>query len=88
MVSHPAPMSEGYRYNITGLTHDESGFPTAVPSEIVSALETLKNKIMLHTQEIWEWDEYYTEDAKFLIIAYGSAARAARGAVETLRNKK
>ena len=88
MVSHPAPFGEGYRYNITGLIHDKSGFPTAVPSEIVSGLETLRNKIMLHTQEIWEWNEYHTDDAKYLIIAYGSAARAARGAIETLRNSK
>ena len=43
---------------------------------------------MLHTQEIWEWNEYHTDDAKYWIVAYGSAARAARGAVETLRNSK
>lgn len=88
MVSHPAPFGEGFRYSITGLIHDKSGFPTAIPTEIVHRMEILKNKIMLHCQEIWEWQEHYTEDSKYLIVAYGSAARAARGSVETLRNKR
>ncbi len=88
MVAHPAPFGEGFRYNITGLVHDQAGFPTMVASEVVSQMETLKKKIDMHCQEIWNWNEYYTEDAKYLIVAYGSAARAARGAVETLRNKR
>ncbi|MCP4714773.1 MAG: 2-oxoacid:acceptor oxidoreductase subunit alpha, partial [Deltaproteobacteria bacterium] len=88
MVAHPAPFGNGFRYSITGLVHDKSGFPTSLPGEIVGRLDILKNKIMLHCQEIWEWNEYHTEDAKYLLVAYGSAARAARGAVETLRNKR
>lgn len=88
MISRPAPFGEGFRFNMTGLTHDRSGFPTAIPAEIVERLDTLRNKILTHRQSIWDWTEYYTDDAKYLIIAYGSAARAARGAVEKLRRKK
>jgi 2-oxoglutarate ferredoxin oxidoreductase subunit alpha len=88
MVAHPAPLGKGFRYNITGLVHDNSGFPTAVPHEINERLESLRNKIMMHSQEIWDWREYYTGDARYLIIGYGSAARAARGAVEALRKKR
>jgi 2-oxoglutarate ferredoxin oxidoreductase subunit alpha len=88
LVAHPAPIGQGFRYSITGLIHDKSGFPTSIPYEITNRLETLKNKIMMHCQEIWELQEHYTQDAKYLIVAYGSAARAARGAVETLRNRR
>jgi len=88
MVAHPAPFGGGFRYNMTGLVHDKSGFPTALPHEVVHRLDTLKNKIMMHCQEIWEWNEYHTKDAKYLIVAFGSAARAARGAVETMRNTR
>ncbi len=88
MVAHPAPVGEGFRYSMTGLIHDKSGFPTAIPSEVNHRMEILKNKIMMHCQDIWNWKEHYTEDAKYLIVAYGSAARAARGAVETLRNRR
>ncbi len=88
MVSHPAPFGTGFRYNITGLVHDQSGFPSSVNSEVKERLESLRNKIELHSQEIWEYNEYHTEDAKYLVIAYGSGARAARGAVENLRNRR
>jgi 2-oxoglutarate ferredoxin oxidoreductase subunit alpha len=88
LISHPAPFGEGYRYNITGLVHDESGFPTSNSSEIKSRLKGLRNKVLMHCQEIWDYREHYTEDARYLLIAYGSAARAARGAVESLRKNR
>lgn len=88
LVNHPAPLGQGYRYSITGLTHDKHGFPTMVASEVVNRLETLRGKIERRVQEIWAWDEHRTKDAKYLLLAYGSAARAARGAVETLRERK
>ncbi len=87
MVAHPAPFGSGYRYSITGLIHDRLGFPTQIPAEITEGLEMLRAKIMNHKAQIWDWREYYTDDAKFLIVAYGSAARAARDAVEKLRRK-
>ncbi len=88
LISRPAPFGEGFRYNMTGLTHDRAGFPTSIPAEITTCLETLRNKILTHRQSIWDWEEHYTDDAKYLIVAYGSAARAARGAVEALRHRK
>jgi len=87
-IAHPSPFGEGYRYSITGLTHDRAGFPTSISAEITERLEALREKIVVHRQEIWDWKEYYTADAKILIVAYGSAARAARGAVEHLRRKR
>ena len=72
---------------MTGLIHDESGFPTSKNSEVINRMNLLRNKITSHCQEIWKMIEYYTDDAEHLIIAYGSAARSARGAVESLRNR-
>ncbi len=88
LVSHPAPFGMGYRYSVTGLIHDNTGFPTQISAEVKSNLESIRNKIITHRQDIWNWLEYYTEDMKYLIIAYGSAARAARDAIETMRAKR
>jgi 2-oxoglutarate ferredoxin oxidoreductase subunit alpha len=88
LVNHPAPFGRGYRYSVTGLTHDRLGFPTMVPGEVVQRLETLRKKIEGRVQEIQSWEEHRVDDAKYLIVAYGSAARAARGAVEQLRERK
>ena len=88
LVAHPAPFGEGYRYNVTGLTHDPAGFPTTVPAEVIAQMETLRNKIERHSQELWQWRTWHLDDARYLLVAYGSAARAARGAVESLRNRR
>ncbi|MEG1478621.1 MAG: 2-oxoacid:acceptor oxidoreductase subunit alpha, partial [Clostridiales bacterium] len=80
-----APFGTGYRYHVTGLTHDQSGFPTMVPSKVEAANWRLINKIEDNKDDIIQWEEIYTEDAESLILAYGGAARAAREAVEQLR---
>ncbi|RKZ32212.1 2-oxoacid:acceptor oxidoreductase subunit alpha [bacterium] len=84
-ITHPSPFGEGFRYSITGLTHDRLGFPSSIEAEITERLEALRKKIVVHKKEIWDWKEYHTDDAKVLIVGYGSAARASRGAVATLR---
>lgn len=86
-ISRPAPFGRGFRYSITGLTHDQAGFPTQVAWEIKAKLEKLRKKIEMHCADMWEWREYSTEDIKYLIIAYGSAARSAKSALDVLCNK-
>lgn len=80
-----APFGSGYRYHVTGLTHDESGFSTMVPEKVEKVNWRLINKIEDHTDDIAQWEETATDDAESLIIAYGGAARAAMEAVEILR---
>ncbi|GAB4183819.1 MAG: 2-oxoacid:acceptor oxidoreductase subunit alpha [Calditrichia bacterium] len=84
-VSPMANFGEGYRYHITGLIHDELGFPTNNEREIVANMDKLKNKIERNAQQFQEYELYKTEDARTLIVALGSAARAAKEAVMDLR---
>lgn len=80
-----APFGTGYRYHVTGLTHDETGFSTMVPAKVENLNWRLVNKIENNKDDIIEWEEVYTDDADSLIISYGGSARAAREAVEELR---
>jgi 2-oxoglutarate ferredoxin oxidoreductase subunit alpha len=48
-------------------------------------LRQLDKKIRMHRDEICMYEEYMTEDAEILIIAYGTAARAAKRAVKLAR---
>jgi len=80
-----APFGSGYRYHVTGLTHDESGFSTMVPEKVEKVNWRLVNKVDDHAEDIAQWEEQFTEDAESLIVAYGGAARAAMAAVEILR---
>jgi len=87
MVSDFVPFGEGYRYNVTGLTHDEEGFPTSKPDEVKAKLRKLRKKIHMHRKEIMLWDEEFIDDAKYVVISYGTAARAASSAVRKARSK-
>jgi 2-oxoglutarate ferredoxin oxidoreductase subunit alpha len=83
-----AIFGEGYRFHLTGLTHDESGFPTSKPSEIKGKLEKLKMKIMRHQEEITRIRADLMEDAHIMVFAYGSTARAALQAIRIARKKR
>jgi 2-oxoglutarate ferredoxin oxidoreductase subunit alpha len=81
------PFGEGYRYNITGLHHDERGYPTERPDEIRPWLKRLTLKIERSLSDILLYDQDGVEDADTLVIAYGATARAARHAVEQARER-
>ncbi|NIM20594.1 MAG: 2-oxoacid:acceptor oxidoreductase subunit alpha [Candidatus Latescibacteria bacterium] len=78
---------EGYRYHVTGLCHDETGFPTNDPVEIDRLLRRLNGKIEVHRDEIIDVKEDFLDDAKIGIFAYGSTARSARRAMLLAREK-
>lgn len=82
-----ASFGEGYRYHVTGLTHDVRGFPTLREDEIEPFMDRLFRKIWSHLEDIQSWETYQTEDAEVCIVAYGSVARAAKRAVVEARSK-
>ena len=82
-----ADFGSGYRYNVTGLTHDIRGFPTNRPDEIDPLIRRLHRKITQHFAEIQMGQFYETEDAELTIVAYGCVARSARRAVREAREK-
>ncbi|MCR5068098.1 MAG: 2-oxoacid:acceptor oxidoreductase subunit alpha, partial [Erysipelotrichaceae bacterium] len=87
MVPVLPPFGTGHYYNITGLTHDTWGFPTN-NRPLASQLNTrIMDKIYNHGDDIEQYDEYLTEDADVLVVAYGGSARVAEAAVDSLRKK-
>lgn len=82
-----ANFGEGYRYHVTGLTHDIRGFPTSRPDEIGPFIARLHRKISSHFSEIQTAEFFQTEDAEVTIVAYGCVARSAKRAVIEARGK-
>lgn len=85
IVPKMAAFGEGHRYHITGLFHDESGFPSNSSKNAEKMLNRIMAKVSDNEDDIITYDEYMTEDADFLIVSYGSTARGAKNAVNTLR---
>ena len=82
------PMSDFgsvHRYNVTGLYHDMWGFPSSEPQDIHALLHHLVDKLENRTNLIARYQEYYLEDADYLMISYGSAARSALHVAENRR---
>jgi 2-oxoglutarate ferredoxin oxidoreductase subunit alpha len=82
-----ADFGEGYRYHVTGLTHDIRGFPTSRPDEVDPFIRRLFRKISQHYPEVQIGEFYQTDDAEIGIIAYGCVARSARRAVKDARER-
>jgi 2-oxoglutarate ferredoxin oxidoreductase subunit alpha len=76
---------EGFHINVDSLTHDERGYPTTSHSVSERMLEHLIGKIRNNADEIVEVEHYRTEDAKVVIVAYGSTSRSALRAVKEAR---
>jgi 2-oxoglutarate ferredoxin oxidoreductase subunit alpha len=84
-VAPLAVFGEGYRYHVTGLVHDEFGYPTEDPEVINRWWEHMTTKLEAHLGEILDWEAAQLEDAETAIVAYGGTARAAAHAVSLAR---
>lgn len=82
-----ASFGEGYRYHVTGLFHDRSGFPTERQDEIDPWLERLFHKIEGNLDDIVQVETEGVEGAETVLISYGGSARSARHAMNVARRK-
>ena len=84
----PMPsFGEGYRYHVTGLTHDVRGFPTNRPDEIGPFIARLFRKISQRFPEIQLGEVDQVDEAEITVIAYGCVARSAHRAVRDARER-
>ncbi|MCI5132767.1 MAG: 2-oxoacid:acceptor oxidoreductase subunit alpha, partial [Candidatus Electrothrix sp. EH2] len=80
-----AAFGDGYRHHVTGLVHDQDGFPTQNPQEVEQFHQRLTMKITKGLSDIQLTKKMYMDDADFFVLAYGSVARSAMRAVEEAR---
>jgi 2-oxoglutarate ferredoxin oxidoreductase subunit alpha len=76
-----------HRYNVTGLVHDMWGFPSDNPKIAYGLVRHLVDKIENNVHKIAKYKEYYLEDARTILVSYGSAARSALHVVENRRSR-
>ena len=80
------PFGKGEFYNITGLIHDEEGFPTNSHEVAQRLVRRLIDKIVCNYDDIVRTEEYLTDDADTLIVCFGGTARAAKEAANEARS--
>jgi len=80
-----ADFGTGYRHHVTGLIHDERGFPKDRPEVVDALLRRLLRKLEVTREDIDRFEVIGTDDAEVLVVAYGSVARSARAALREAR---
>lgn len=83
-----APMpaiGDGYNIHVTGLTHDERGYPSMTVETQEEMMTRIKNKIRHNLDDIITTEEYRMEDADIVLVSYGISVRTALAAVDRAR---
>ena len=83
-----APMpaaGDGYNVHVTGLTHDERGYPVMTVDAQREMMNRITGKILNNLDEIRMSERFLLDDADYVIVSYGVSARTSTAAVEELR---
>ena len=83
-----APMAiagEGYNIHMTGLTHDERGYPDMTVEAQYEMMERLMGKVSQNLHDIIQTESYRLDDAEIVIVSYGVSSRTSLAAVDEAR---
>jgi 2-oxoglutarate ferredoxin oxidoreductase subunit alpha len=78
---------EGYRFHVTGLTHDELGYPAMTAESSEWNIKRLVKKINAHHDEIIQLEEQDLDDAEIVVVSYGISARTSQWPIEQARKE-
>jgi 2-oxoglutarate ferredoxin oxidoreductase subunit alpha len=86
-VPEMARAGEGYHFHVTGLTHDERGYPAMNAEAQEKLVRRQIEKIRGNADAIAHSEETFLEDAEVVVVAYGITARVALRAVQMARER-
>ena len=78
---------EGYRIHVTGLTHDERGYPGMNAETQEWNIARLIDKIRVHRHDIIQVEEQNLDDAEVVVVSYGISARTSLWPIELARQE-
>jgi 2-oxoglutarate ferredoxin oxidoreductase subunit alpha len=87
---HVSPMvkaGDGYRIHVTGLTHDERGYPAMNAEANQWNVTRLMEKINANRKEIIEVETNKLRNAEVVVISYGISARTSLWPIEQARKE-
>lgn len=78
---------DGYHIHVTGLTHDEKGYPNMSVAAQSKLVRRLVDKIRLNADKIVDYREDGIEGADVIVVTYGITSRTAIPAIEQARKE-
>jgi 2-oxoglutarate ferredoxin oxidoreductase subunit alpha len=86
-VSPMTIAGEGYRIHVTGLTHDERGYPGMDAETQEWNIRRLVDKIQANRADIIQVEEKDLDDAVVVVVSYGISARTSLWPIELARQE-
>lgn len=87
LVPDMARAGQGYRFHMTGLTHNEKGYPDMTVSGQARLLGRLIDKIKKNAVALTDVVEDQVDGAEAVVVSYGITSRVAQKAVQAVRAK-
>jgi 2-oxoglutarate/2-oxoacid ferredoxin oxidoreductase subunit alpha len=78
---------EGYRFHVTGLTHDERGYPSMNVETQDRSVRRIQDKLkpLANGRALCETEDL--EDAEVVVVSYGITSRVAQRAIQMARRQ-
>ena len=86
-VSPMVKAGEGYRIHVTGLTHDERGYPAMNAEANEWNVSRLMEKITANRKDIIELETDKLRNAEVVVVSYGISARTSLWPIEQAREE-
>ena len=87
LVPEMVKAGDGYCIHVTGLTHDDRGYPAmTVPAHEKMQLR-LRDKLLNNVDQIVRWEEKDLEGAEVVVVSYGITSRVAEKAIQQAKAK-
>jgi 2-oxoglutarate ferredoxin oxidoreductase subunit alpha len=85
MIPFMVKVGEGYHFHITGLTHDEKGYPVINAEYQDICVRHVCDKITMNADKIIRIEEDEIDTAEVIVISYGITSRVTTRAVRKAR---
>ena len=87
LVPEMAHAGEGHRFHVTGLTHDERGYPSMTVPAHDRLVRRLQQKVLRAADDLVWCEEEELEGAEVAVVSYGITSRVAQRAIELARQR-
>jgi 2-oxoglutarate/2-oxoacid ferredoxin oxidoreductase subunit alpha len=87
IVPPMAKAGDGHKFHVTGLTHDERGYPVMNAEAQEICVHRLVDKIRNNAEKIIALDESQIQNADVVVVSYGITSRVTIKAIEMARER-
>jgi 2-oxoglutarate/2-oxoacid ferredoxin oxidoreductase subunit alpha len=87
LVPEMVAAGDGYRFHVTGLTHNEKGYPSMTVQTQQKLVNRLKDKVHKAADRISLNEEIDVDGADVIVVAYGITSRVAMKAIQMVRER-